>query len=67
MRPTYPNTNLNGGYYAGGLVDGSQQIDSQLATSNALKNMPPPEVSVKEFTKVSNRVKAREKISKSKR
>jgi hypothetical protein len=62
MRPTYQLR----GYADGGLVANSvaQPINSQLELSNIFKNMPPIEVGVKEITKVQNRVKVKEKISK---
>lgn len=60
MRPTYR------GYADGGLVTNSisQPINQQLELSNIFKNMPPIEVGVKEITKVQNRVRVKETISK---
>lgn len=60
MRPTYR------GYADGGLVTNSisQPINQQLELSNIFKNMPPIEVGVKEISKVQNRVRVKEQISK---
>lgn len=54
------------GYADGGLVRNSisQPINAQLELANIVKRMPPQEVSVKEVTKVQNRVKVKENISK---
>jgi hypothetical protein len=54
------------GYADGGLVTNtnSQQVNTQLALANIIKNMPPMEVSVKEVTKVQKRIKVKESISK---
>lgn len=41
----------------------SRNINETLATANAVKRMPTPEVSVKEITKKQNRVKVKENIS----
>jgi hypothetical protein len=58
MRPT-------ANYFDGGIVTRSisQPIDQQLELSNIMKNMPPIEVSVKEVTKVQNKIRVKEKIS----
>lgn len=60
MRPTYR------GYADGGLVTNSisQPINQQLELSNIFKNMPPIEVGVKEISRVQNRVRVKEQISK---
>lgn len=42
----------------------SNNINQALATSNAIKRMPQPEVSVKEITKVQRRITVKENISK---
>lgn len=66
MRPTARRRNSKGGgYYDGGIVasNASMQIDQQLAMANAMKMMPRPEVSVKEVTKVQNRILVKEKAS----
>lgn len=54
-----------GGYADGGLVTNTatSQTDSNLLFANAIKNIPAPEVSVKEFTRVQNRVRVKENIS----
>lgn len=54
------------GYADGGLATNTvtNPINQQLAMANLLKNMPPMEVSVKEVTKVQNRIKVKEQISK---
>lgn len=59
MRPTYK------GYADGGIVTGAltQETNSAVIQANAIKNMPTPEVSVKEITKVQKRVKVKENIS----
>lgn len=43
----------------------TNNINQSLATSNAIKNMPTPEVSVKEITKVQKRVSVKQNISRS--
>lgn len=60
MRPTMR------GYYDGGYVSNAvaQPINQQMELSNIFKNMPPMELSVKEVTRVQNRIKTKEKISK---
>lgn len=60
MRPTMR------GYYDGGYVANSvaQPINQQMELSNIFKQMPPIEVSVKEVSKVQNRVRVKEAISK---
>lgn len=60
MRPTMR------GYYDGGYVANSvaQPINQQMELSNIFKQMPPIEVGVKEITKVQNRVRVKEAISK---
>lgn len=53
-------------YYDGGIVARSisQPIDqNQIDLVSIVRNMPPPELSVKEFTTVRNRVKVKENIS----
>ncbi len=59
MRPTYK------GYADGGIVTGSMTsgINSEIAQMNAVKNLPTPEVSVKEITKVQSRIRVKENIS----
>ena len=67
MRPTSRSRNSTSfGYQDGGIVTGSltQPVDTQLMTSNMIKNLPNPEVSVKEFTKVQRRVQVKESIAK---
>lgn len=53
-------------YFDGGLVSRAitQPVDQNIEAINIVKNMPPQEVSVKEITKLSNRIKVREKLSK---
>lgn len=67
MRPTARSRNSKGnGYYDGGIVasNASMQVDQNLAMVNAMKNMPTPEVAVKEITRAQNRVRVKEKLSK---
>lgn len=54
------------GYADGGLVSSSiaQPINQQMELANIMKSLPPIEVGVKEITKVQNRVRVKEKISK---
>jgi hypothetical protein len=54
------------GYADGGLVVNTvtQPINQQMELANIVKNLPAPEVSVKEVTKVQTRVKVKEDISK---
>lgn len=54
------------GYADGGLVTSSisQPINQQMELANIMKSLPPIEVGVKEITKVQNRVRVKEKISK---
>jgi len=54
------------GYADGGFTTNTsvQGANQSLAIANVLKNMPPMEVSVKEVTKVQNRIKVKEQISK---
>jgi predicted nuclease with TOPRIM domain len=66
MRPTYgrrPKSNLYGGYYNGGLVDGAQDVENSLASANAIKRMPAPVVGVVEINKVQERVRVAERVS----
>lgn len=42
----------------------SQQVNTQLALANIMKNMPPMELDVREVTKAQKRIKTRESISK---
>lgn len=53
-------------YADGGLVTNtnSQQVNTQLALANLIKNLPPSQISIKEFTRVQKRVKVKESISK---
>lgn len=53
------------GYATGGLVAGqmTQGVNSEVAQMNAVKNLPNPEVSVYEITKVQSRIKVKENIS----
>jgi hypothetical protein len=54
------------GYADGGFVT-EQNISpyqNALITANAIKNLPPAVIGVREFTKVANRVQARESVSK---
>jgi hypothetical protein len=53
------------GYADGGLVTNTSTapINQNLAISNALKNMPVPVVSVKEFTTVQDRVRFKQNVS----
>lgn len=54
------------GYADGGYVSGAvtQPINQQMELANMFKNLPPIEVGVKEITKVQNRVRVKETISK---
>lgn len=54
------------GYQDGGLVSNSstQPINQQLEIANVMKNLGPFEVSAVEMTKMQNRVKAKQKLSK---
>lgn len=54
------------GYADGGLVSNgiTQPINQQFELRNIFKNLPPIEVGVKEISKVQNRVRVKEKISK---
>lgn len=65
MRPTYPNRSKYSGYADGGLVNGSvsMEINQSLLMANAIKNMPIPELSVKEVTKVQRRISVKERVS----
>jgi len=66
MRPTSGSRNSSGGgYYDGGIVakSATSEVTQQLALINAIKNMPPGIISVKEFTKVQDRVRIKEQIS----
>lgn len=53
------------GYADGGYVSGAvtQPINQQMELANMFKNLPPIEVGVKEITKVQNRVRVKETIS----
>lgn len=53
-------------YADGGLVSNSiaQPVNQQMDIANILKNMPPQVVSVKEVTKIQNRIQAKETLSK---
>ncbi len=53
-------------YFDGGLVTRgiSNQIDQNLDILNIVRNMPAPEVSVKQITKTQKAVKVKEQISK---
>lgn len=53
------------GYADGGLVTNTatSQTDSNLLFANAIKNIPAPIVSVKEFSRVQDRVRVKENIS----
>lgn len=53
------------GYADGGLVTSSisRPVDEAILNRNALRNLPPIEVSVKEITKVSNRLAVKERYS----
>lgn len=57
------------GYADGGFVASQNIASSQqaLMTANMLKNMPAPEVSVKEITKTQRRVQARENLARQQR
>lgn len=59
MRPTYK------GYADGGIVTNSltRDMNSQFVYTNAIKDMPPAEVSVKEITLAQTRVSVKEKNS----
>jgi uncharacterized protein YoxC len=54
------------GYADGGLVTNSMTADvnQQIMMANLMKHMPAPEVSVKEVTRLQNRVKVKEKSTK---
>jgi hypothetical protein len=54
------------GYADGGLVANSviQPINQTMELMNIVKNLPPPVVGVKEVTKIQNRIRVREQISK---
>ncbi len=54
------------GYAAGGLVTNqlTHGTNTEMAQMNAIKNLPPSQVSVKEITLVQGRVSAKENISK---
>lgn len=49
--------------FDGQSTNATRTINETLAASNALKNMPIPEVSVKEITKVQRKIKVKENIS----
>jgi hypothetical protein len=53
------------GYTDGGLVTNTSTapVNQNLLMMNAIKNLPPPELSVKEVTRVANRVSVRQQIS----
>jgi len=64
MRPTYPRSGKYG-YADGGVVtnDAVRETNQAVITSNAMKNLPRPEVSVKEITRVMNRIMVKERIA----
>lgn len=67
MRPTARRRHSRGGgYYDGGIVakGATNEINNQLSTINAIKNMPEPVVSVVEITKTQRKVNVKENISK---
>lgn len=67
MRPTAPyRHSVIPAYQDGGLVSNSisSPINQQMELANIFKNMPPMELSVKEVTKVQQRVRVKENISK---
>lgn len=67
MRPTAPyRHSVIPAYQDGGLVSNSisSPINQQMELANIFKNMPPMELSVKEVSKVQNRVRVKEQISK---
>jgi tubulin-specific chaperone A len=53
------------GYADGGLVTNTitSTADQQLATMNTIRQLPAPEVSVKEITKVQNRIQVKQKTT----
>lgn len=53
------------GYADGGLVTsmGTSEVNSALVMANAIKMMPTPELSVKEVSRVQNRIKVKESIA----
>lgn len=66
MRPSYSGSVSRGTYANGGIVTApiTRQADQQMLMVNAMKNLPTPEVSVKEITRAQDRVRARERTSK---
>lgn len=66
MRPSYSGGVSRGSYANGGIVTApiTRQADQQMLMVNAMKNLPTPEVSVKEITRAQDRVRARERTSK---
>jgi len=66
MRPSYSGSVSRGTYANGGIVTSAvtRAADQQMLMMNAIKNLPVPEVSVKEITKAQNRITARERTSK---
>lgn len=65
MRPTHPFSSIGNGYADGGIVRTaiSSPINQQMEFMNAMKLMPPIEVSVKEITRVQDRVRTKQNIS----
>jgi hypothetical protein len=54
------------GYADGGLVSNSltQPVNEQMQLANIMKNLPPIEVGVREISKIQNRVRVKERVSK---
>lgn len=59
MRPTFK------GYADGGIVTSNltKEVNASVIQANAIKDLPPPEVSVYEITKHQNRVKVKQQIA----
>lgn len=60
MRPTAKRSFADGGFVSEQMISPYQMA---MITANAIKNMPPPVVGVREFNKVAERVSIKENIS----
>lgn len=65
MRPTFPRRGFRFGYADGGVVTNAAvaETNSNIAMMNAIRNLPPAELSVKEFTRVQRRVQIKESLT----
>lgn len=65
MRPTFPRRGFRFGYADGGVVTNAAvaETNSNIAMMNAIRSLPPAELSVKEFTRVQRRVQIKESLT----